>query len=223
VAKVRSVPRFGTAAALEDAKAALGWIRQYGAHLGARPGRPVVWGESDGGPIAALVALTAGEPRWQVGFEDDDTFVRGALLFYPASDAPEDCEEVSAPHGILEQVVARRPVRALLGGLDRAIDPLRCEVRDTPPVLLVQGTADPKVPRGMARRLARRIEDAGGEVHLLEVLGMPHGFDIVPSPAQDVVFQHVLGFLDGLEYSRSVRRGRPRRSPVDSSGALLRI
>ena len=207
-ASYRLAPRFPLPAALEDAKAAVAWIRRNGGALGAMPGRPVVWGESAGGHLAALLALTAGEPRWQEGFEEADTFVRGALLFYPVTDLASAFEDDRHPglRMVLERLAVRRPFTTNRD-LYRALDPMHCELRDVPPVMLVQGTADALVPSSMSRRFARRLEDEGGHVELIEAPGMPHGFDLFPSPVQERVLGHALRFLDELELSRALVRG----------------
>lgn len=206
----RLAPRFALPAALEDAKAAVAWIREHGTELGAMPGRPIVWGESAGGHLAALLALTPGEPRWQPGFESADTFVRGALLFAPVADLVGPFERGEQPglRRLLERLAVGRPYRSNRQ-LYRALDPMRCELRDVPPVLLVQGMADALVPRESSQRLARRLREAGGDVQLLELPGMPHAFEVVPSPVQERVLQHALAFLDEIENSRALIRGRP--------------
>ena len=58
---------------------------------------------------------------------------------------------------------------------------------------------------------SQRILDAGGEARVVEVPGMPHGFELVPSPVQERVLRHALGFLDGIERSRALVRGHARR------------
>jgi len=210
-ASYRLAPRFPLPAALEDAKAAVGFIRQFGSQLGAQAGRPVVWGESAGGHLAALLALTAGEPRWQPGFEEVDTFVRGALLFYPVSDLLGTLEgDHPGLKLLLERWAVRRPV-AKHRELYRALDPMSCDVRDAPPTLLVHGTTDSMVPIAASRRFTQRLLDVGADARLLEVPGMPHAFALAPSPVQERVFHHALGFLDGLERSRALLRGRARR------------
>lgn len=211
-ASYRLGPRFPLPAALEDAKAAVAFIGQHGSRLGAQAGRPIVWGESAGGHLAALVALTAGAPRWQPGFEEADTFVRGAVLFSPVSDLLGAFSGDGPPglRPLLEHLAVRRPF-SQNGELYRALDPMSCQVRDLPPVLLVHGTADALVPSAMSRRFAQRILDAGGEARVVEVPGMPHGFDLVPSPVQERVLCHTIGFLDEIDRSRALVRGRARR------------
>jgi acetyl esterase/lipase len=215
----RLAPRWPLPAALEDAKAAVAWVRQHGVSFGAAPGRPFVWGESAGGHLAALVALTAGDPRWQPGFEEADTFVRGALLCYPVTDVVGAFSGSASSGGhpslawLLERLAVGRHLE-VASSLYRGLDPMRCEVRDLPPMLVVQGGSDSLVPRAMSERFVRRLRQAGGEASLLELPGMPHGFDLYPSPALERVVAQAVGFLRRLDSSPALfRRRRTTASP----------
>ncbi|MEV5518605.1 alpha/beta hydrolase, partial [Streptomyces flaveolus] len=61
-------------APLDDLGAALAWLRARAADLGIDAERVVAWGESAGGHLAALLALTAGPP------------LRGCVVWYGATD-----------------------------------------------------------------------------------------------------------------------------------------
>ncbi|MCK2215708.1 alpha/beta hydrolase [Actinomadura sp. ATCC 31491] len=68
-------------AQLDDVRAALGWLRARAGELAVDAARTVVWGESAGGHLAALAALT--EPG-----------VRGCVAWYP----PTDLAALAADH-----------------------------------------------------------------------------------------------------------------------------
>ena len=64
-------------------KKALAWVRQTGlAKYGGDAAKVVVGGESAGGHIAALVALTQNDPAYQPGFEKADTSVIACVDIY---------------------------------------------------------------------------------------------------------------------------------------------
>src|SRR4051812_2613946 len=74
-------------AQLHDVKAAIRWLRHHAAGLGLDPGRFAVWGESAGGHLASLAALTAGDPALAghegiVGVSDA---VQAAIAWYAPS------------------------------------------------------------------------------------------------------------------------------------------
>ena len=59
----RMAPRFHMAHMLQDANAALAWIRANIATLGGDPGRIVLGGDSAGGQLSALFAAACGRPK----------------------------------------------------------------------------------------------------------------------------------------------------------------
>ncbi|GAA4233649.1 hypothetical protein GCM10022254_36580 [Actinomadura meridiana] len=62
-ADYRLVPSARFPAQLDDARAALRWIREHGAELGLRVDRVGAWGASAGGHLAALLGTATGDPR----------------------------------------------------------------------------------------------------------------------------------------------------------------
>nr|BFE80889.1 hypothetical protein GCM10020093_034900 [Planobispora longispora] len=81
-------------AQLHDGKAALRWLRSYGAGLGLDADRVVLWGESAGGHLAALLGLTAGRPELEgeVGAPGPAATVAGSST----GTAPPTCAPCSA-------------------------------------------------------------------------------------------------------------------------------
>src|SRR4051794_35666095 len=75
-------------AQLHDVKAAVRWVRHFAAELGVDAGRIAVWGESAGGLLASLLALTGDRPdlRGDLGILDPPDRVDGAVVWYAPSD-----------------------------------------------------------------------------------------------------------------------------------------
>ena len=69
-----------------DVKRAIAWVRDNIADYGGDPDYLVVTGGSAGGHLAALAALTPGDPAFQPGFEEADTSVQAAVPFYGVYD-----------------------------------------------------------------------------------------------------------------------------------------
>ena len=209
----RRPPRFPLPAAVVDCKAAVKWVREHAAEHDASAATLVVYGESAGGHLAALTALTPGEPLFQPGFEKADTRVQGAMVFYGVTDivGPFDRRDhrtltLLLRHGVGAPADRRGP--PLVPG---ARPYTTCDVTDTPPTLVVQGTADTMVPADMSRRFCERVRGLGArEVHLLEVPSASHAFDIFPSPLQERVLRVALAFLE------KVRRGPAADGAQDS-------
>ncbi len=85
-ANYRLSPRATFPDHLVDVKLALRWIREHIEEHGGDPTFVAVTGGSAGGHLAAMVALTAGDPEYQPGFEDVDTSVRACVPFYGVYD-----------------------------------------------------------------------------------------------------------------------------------------
>ena len=82
----RLAPKHPFPAQIIDVKKAIAWTRENIAAYGGDPSYLVVTGGSAGGHLAALAALTPGEPEYQPGFEDADTSVAGCVPFYGVYD-----------------------------------------------------------------------------------------------------------------------------------------
>ncbi|KAF9972146.1 hypothetical protein BGZ73_004778 [Actinomortierella ambigua] len=75
----RRSSRAGYPTQLIDCKRALRWIKAEIDAFGGNPNNLVVAGDSSGGHLAAMLALTPNEPAYQPGFEDVDTTVQGCV------------------------------------------------------------------------------------------------------------------------------------------------
>jgi acetyl esterase/lipase len=64
---------------LVDCKRALRWVKDEIRIFGGDPNNIVVAGDSAGGQMAAMIALTPNVDEYQPGFEDVDTTVQGCL------------------------------------------------------------------------------------------------------------------------------------------------
>src|SRR5438067_9426358 len=82
----RLVPEATWPAALEDAKCAVRWMRANAAGLGVDTEKIVAVGDSAGGHLAAMVALTPGRFEGQGGNAQESSAVQGAVLLCPATD-----------------------------------------------------------------------------------------------------------------------------------------
>ena len=82
----RLSPRDAWPAHIVDVKRAIAWIREHIEEYGGDPSYLAITGGSAGGHLAALAALTPGDPAWQPGFEDADTSVQVAVPHYGVYD-----------------------------------------------------------------------------------------------------------------------------------------
>jgi acetyl esterase/lipase len=155
-------------AAVDDVRAAVAWARTalsgYGP-AGFAAGPLVLWGDSAGGHLALLAALTGasvdGVVAWfpvtdLASLNGDDPQSREALfLGAPAAQVPDLAKEAS-------------PITHVHPG--------------APPVLLMHGDSDAMVPPDHSIRFAKALNEAGGSATLELVPGASHFWD----GAQDV-------------------------------------
>lgn len=161
----------------EDVAEALRFLRAHADVLGVDPGRFGVAGESAGGHLAAMAALTGSGP----------TAVRAAAVLYGVADLRDfDGVDQATPEERRQTPEAR-----LMGSLpDEAPDawdeasPRTRVHADAPPMLLISGDADSVVPARQTVRLHEALVAAGASDVVLDLVpGADHCFGAVdPEP-----------------------------------------
>jgi acetyl esterase/lipase len=158
-------------APLEDTRAAIGWVREHAAGYGLDGGRVYAWGDSAGGHLALLAALTGAG-------------LGGVVAWFPVTDLAGLPGDVAAAGGLRDAGPDSREAR-LLGApaaevpdLARQASPVAVAQASagtgTPPVLLMHGAADDMVPPVQSTRLAGVLRAAGAPVELELVPGATH-------------------------------------------------
>lgn len=171
-------PEAGFPQHLVDIKSLIRWIRTEGPLHGIPADAPiVVAGSSAGAHIAMMTALTAGDPRFQPGFEDLDTTLAGAIGLYG--------------------------YYGRLGAETKDVsDPVRHPAEGAPPVAIVHGTDDMYTPVKGSRRLVRHLRGGSSNpVVYAELPGAQHGFDAVNSARYLAVVAAIRRFTEPLAAS----------------------
>ena len=171
----RLAPEHPFPAALDDCHAALHWLIAHAEELGVDPSRVVVGGESAGGGLAAALVQRAHDDGLAVAFQllvypmlDDRTVPRAeaagewALVWTPPANRYGWTSYLGRePGGAEDRPYAVPARREHLGGL--------------PPAWI--GVGDVDLFHAEDLDYARRLREAGVEVEVHEVRGMPHGAD----------------------------------------------
>jgi acetyl esterase/lipase len=185
---------------LVDLKRAVAFIRDHADEYGIDPGFIVVTGGSAGGHLATLLALTAGERRFQPGFEDADTSIQAAVPFYGVYDfGPErgyyPPKTVRRFFGrlVIKASPTRRPEAFRAASAFSYLRP------DAPPFFVVHGALDTLAPVRMARDFAAALRATScSPVVYLELAGAQHAFDVLPSIRTRLVVRAVDRYLAAL-------------------------
>jgi acetyl esterase/lipase len=176
-------------------KRAVAWMRAEGSAYGIDPGFIAVTGGSAGGHLCALLALTAGRPEYQPGFEDADTALQAAVPVYGIYDflnrnQTRD-EWPIIPRGVM------RAARHEAEQRYRDASPLDQVHPDAPPFFVIHGAADAVVPTAEAKQFVDRLRSASrSPVLYAEIPGANHAFDVLDSLRTHYVISGIQRFLE---------------------------
>ena len=159
-------------AQLQDANAAIRFLRGHAAEYKVDPARVGVWGGSAGGHLAALTALTCKDIALDPAAKDDQC-VQAAVSWYGVFDfgAMAGAADGNAAGGKLlgctgpcaPEVVRRASPVAYINAKDS-------------PFLLIHGTADKVVPAEQSRLGEAALRRAGVSVEAIYIEGVDHSF-----------------------------------------------
>jgi acetyl esterase/lipase len=181
-AAYRLAPHDRFPAQLEDVKCAVRWLRANAEKYGVDPARIAAFGGSAGAHLAALLGATTGQPQWegQGGHAEHSSAVAAVVGLagpYDLALAHRDSSRQNPREG----AAVRGMLEAFLGGTPQKVpkqyrdaSPVSHVKHDTPPMMLVHGTADTLVPIAQSEVFAETLRAAGVEVELLHLEGGTH-------------------------------------------------
>ncbi len=198
---------------LVDVKRVVAWVRDHAHEFGGDPDFIAVTGGSAGGHLAAMLALTPGQPEYQPGFEDADTHIDACVPIYP----PTDLAHRTRPSTwgqmrfLLEPIVMKARYKDDPDRFRNA-SPLYLVKEDAPPFFVIHGKHDLLVPVWTARAFVEKLREASlRPVVYAELAGTQHAFDVFPSIRTAHMVRAVERFLDYLLATRG--------EPVPGHGA----
>ena len=193
-------------ALVQDAKAAIRWLRANAVKYEIKADRIVVGGESAGGYLSAMLGTTGGVAALEdltMGNSSQSSRVQGVVDFFGPTDflrmdagAPKSCEKPmmhSAPQS---------PESRLLGcnigdcrEKVKAANPITYITKDDPPFLILHGTGDCLVASSQSRLLQDALKASGvpSKLHLLP--GLAHADSRFITPENEKL---VNDFLDAV-------------------------
>ena len=176
---VRSSSQIKFPGNLHDIKAAIRFLRANAAQYGIDPNRIAIMGDSSGGWISAMAALTGDVPELErpkitkdVSTPGVSSEVQAAVAFYPPTDflsmdawAPTACVEGNArpgpgmchnDPGSPESLLIGCAIQTCPAKASRADPAAYVSVKD-PPLMILHGRADPLVPHQQGEKLFKRL------------------------------------------------------------------
>lgn len=179
---------------LEDAKAAIRYMRANADRYQADPNRFAVLGESAGGHMASMLGVTNGLKQFDKGPNlDYSSDVQVAVPFYGVVD-PLTAKEGSASDDfdfVYKNLLGQEPEDA--PDLDAAANPLTYINDQTVPFLILHGTDDVVVPIQDSESLYEKLREHNVPADLYAIQGASH---MDAKFLQPQVLKIVMDFLD---------------------------
>ena len=190
-------------AQLQDAKAAVRFLRAHAEEFCLDPSRFFAMGESAGGTLASLLGTTGDDRTLDTGDNPDQSSrVQGVVDFYgvtdlTASSARKDRENAPAASGNDVPYFTFEEFLGVGYGKEEAERASAvCHVSEsTPPFLILHGSEDTVVPLSQSEKMYRALSEKNIPCDLLILEGAGHGDERF---YQDSPMDDVLSFLRGL-------------------------
>jgi acetyl esterase/lipase len=180
----RLSPRDPWPAHIVDVKRAIAWVKDNIADYGGDPDYVTITGGSAGGHLAALAALTPGDPDFQPGFEDADTSVQAAVPFYGVYDFAGSTGLTNAI-GMRDAFLGPRVMQTTWADspdVYEAASPILRITPDAPDFFVIHGELDTLVAVDQARLFVAELRRTSkASVVYAELPGAQHAFDVFHS------------------------------------------
>ncbi|MBR5288358.1 MAG: alpha/beta hydrolase [Clostridia bacterium] len=162
---------------LEDVKTAVRFLRANAEKYHVDPERIAVWGTSSGGNTSMLVSMTGDDPRYNTGeYGGYSDAVRCAVQCFGPTDILTLFEYHfsggNSDRTLANALAGERPYEEVA----QEMSPYRIaeKGKNYPPILMIQGNADPVVPWDQAEMMYGKYQEVGADAQLICIDGAPH-------------------------------------------------
>lgn len=188
----RLAPKYQFPAQIQDARAAIRFVRANAKEYGIDPNKIAAAGFSAGGHLALLLGLADKVDGWDAGANTDQSSkVQCVVDFF----GPADLNLYSASEAVVDAYMV--PVFGKACKTDPEVfkkaSPVTYVTKASPPVLILHGTFDFIVPIIHSENLEKKLKDAGVTAEFITVRGEGHGWG---GPALTRTLNDTVKFLD---------------------------
>ncbi|GBG95327.1 alpha/beta hydrolase [Ligilactobacillus salitolerans] len=180
-------------AQLEDAKAAIRYLKAHADKYQINKEKVIVMGESAGGHLASMTALTSGMTEYDKGaYLEESSAVCAAVPWYGVVD-PLSAKQNSASNDfdfVYRNLLGAEPEED--AQLDAKADPLSFVEQNQVPFLILHGTEDEVVPVADSEQLYQKLIENQHPADLIELQGAQH---MDPAYLQPEVSQLIIDFI----------------------------
>lgn len=150
---------------VEDVAAAIRYVKSHAAQYRIDPERIALVGESAGGQLAAMAALSPAP----------DLRVQAFVGIYTPMDLAALAKDSKMVPQWIRDNVRGTPWEGLILARLKQLSPIEHVRAGMPPMLLIHGTADPAVPFTQSQKMCVKVQYVGGACEVFAVDGAGHG------------------------------------------------
>ncbi len=190
-------------AQLEDVKSAIRFMRANAKKYHINPERIGIWGDSSGGHLSSLVAVTADRTEFDTDSNPGySSKVNTVVNFY----GPTDFVEMAKYPSIFDHSAAGSPEYRVIGGAPSASEnkakvdqynPIHyiSAQKSVPPMLIMHADSDPIVPFNQSVLLYKALKEANQNVEFYNVSSGGHGVRFFTPNVLAIVKAHFEKYL----------------------------
>lgn len=181
----RLMPKVKFPVPMQDVAAAVRYLKAKSGEYGLDPDRFVLGGDSAGGHLATMTAMTWDKPDLQgtLGITEGDTKVKAIVDYYAIFDLTNRTEDqqngpcqrakpgAESSHG---QLIGADPDSPEGEPIAAKASPMTYVNAQTPPTIIFYGTEDCTTPPAQHERFYQALHDAGVPVQITRVDGAAH-------------------------------------------------
>jgi len=181
---------------LQDVKCAIRYLRAHAEEYGIDPERVVIWGTSSGGNTSLLVGLSCDEESYKTGeYAELSDSVNAVVACFPPTDILAlTAAYIETPHGQeLKRAWAGSVDSEIWQSVAREMSPVNHveEGKKYPPILMLNGTADPVVPHTQMESLYEKLCAVNAEVSAYYVDGAEHEGTFWTEEVRDIILSFI--------------------------------